>query len=119
MDYILKSRGRGKTYDLIQRSARTGERIVCANSQAAMFVNDSARRAGVKIPTATSLVDYLKQYRGCPTDKGIIVDELSWTLRQILPFSIQAATDTPANLTIDICDYGGCDLLNYGLREHS
>lgn len=103
MDYILKSRGRGKTYALIQRSARTGETIICANRNMARYVNEKAKDIGLEIPEAKP-VEYLTDSSYDHSGEKILIDELSCVLRQILKVNVSAITDTPDDLVIDTKD---------------
>ena len=106
MDYILKSRARGKTYALIQRSARTGETIICANRNMARYVNEKARDMGLSIPEARS-VDYLTDNGYEHSGEKVLIDELSHVLKQVLKVDVSAITDTPDDLIIDTKDLSG------------
>jgi len=101
MDYILKSRGRGKTYDLIQRSAKTGERILCSTITSARYINSKAREMGVNIPEAMFYRHYDPERFN---DKGVMIDELSSLLRTLLNCKVNAVTDTPDNILVDTND---------------
>lgn len=101
MDYILKSRGRGKTYDLIQRSAKTGERILCSTITSAKYVNSKAREMGVNIPEAMFYKHYDSERFN---DNGVMIDELSSLLRTLLNCKVNAVTDTPDNILVDTKD---------------
>lgn len=103
MDYILKSRARGKTYTLIQRSARTGETIICANRNMARYVNEKAKDLGMSIPEARP-VEYLSDNNYDHSGEKILIDELEQVLKQVLKVDVSAITDTPDDIVIDTKD---------------
>jgi len=103
MNYILKSRGRGKTYDLIARSAKTGDRIICANKNMAMFINLKAQDMKFEIPEAMSFDEYLKYHNGIPKE-NIMIDELKMFLNNILNCNVTVVSDTPTEIIMDVND---------------
>lgn len=103
MDYILKSRGRGKTYDLIVRSSRTGERIICANRNMAKYVNEKAKDMGLHIVEPKSY-DYLTDNSYDHTNEKVLIDELSYVLKQVLHIDVTAITDTPKSIILNTED---------------
>lgn len=103
MDYILKSRGRGKTYDLIIKSAKTGDRILCANKNMARFINLKAKEMKFEIPEAMSIDDYIR-YHADSSRENVMIDELGTFLGVALGCNVTVVTDTPSRVLMDIRD---------------
>lgn len=101
MDYILKNRGRGKTTALIERSSRTGERIVVETNARARYINQMAKELGKKIPEAISRSAF-DTGRYDLVEDGILIDEIGDMLRQIFRCKVTAVTDTPDSVELDI-----------------
>lgn len=58
MNLINKSRGTGKTTQLIYASAVTGFRIITPNSHMAGYIEEQAKDMGLKIPKPMSDIEY-------------------------------------------------------------
>ena len=94
MDLIMKRRGHGKTYDLIQMSALNKIPIVCYRPE---FVKKQAKEMKIDIPEPIS-------YEQCVIGRGlafgdefrhfneVYIDELEWFLRAAFGLKCQAAT---------------------------
>lgn len=103
MDYILKSRGYGKSFDLINRSNKTRERIVCANRNMAKYVNEKANDMGLIIPEAI-WIGALKENGYDYSGEKFLIDELSACLNQMLSANVSAIADTPDSIIIETKD---------------
>jgi len=86
MDIILKERGHGKTTDLIQMSAITGNTIVCANPY---IVKQKAQELNLEIPEPVTPRNLLQMDT---KPSGIYIDELELMLKNILGFPVVGAT---------------------------
>lgn len=118
MDYILKSRGKGKTYDLIMRSHRTGERIICANGNSARYVNEKAKNMGVDIPEALPMLCLQDMSYDWANEK-LLIDELSNVLQHVFGATVSAITDTPDSIiidTVDLSDHPECYMKHYARK---
>lgn len=76
MDLIIKSRGHGKTTDLVRMSSETSIPIL---TQHVDSVKDVANRMGVTIPNPIRYAEYPLRYRGKP----VYIDELGAFLHSI------------------------------------
>lgn len=105
MNIICKPRGCGKTYDLIMESARTGHPIVTATSAEAMFVNEEAKRMGVKIKQPISVREYgIFKSNGSlfnsPSLTGkVLIDNVDLVLRNLFEAEVVTVTCTLDNMT--------------------
>jgi len=99
MNYILKSRGTGKTYDLIMKSHKTGYRILCPNLDMAKFIKDMAKDMKVDIPEPKTY-SYV-QLHGATEDKYLI-DELRMFIEYNLGINVDTVTDTPDDIIVNI-----------------
>lgn len=104
MNIICKPRGCEKTYDLIMESARTGHPIVTATSAEAMFVNEEAKRMGVKIKQPISVREYgIFKSNGSlfnsPSLTGkVLIDNVDLVLRNLLKAEVVTVTCTLDNM---------------------
>lgn len=104
MNIICKPRNCGKTYDLIMESARTGHPIVTATSAEAMFVNEEAKRMGVKIKQPISVREYgIFKSNGSlfnsPSLTGkVLIDNVDLVLRNLLKAEVVTVTCTLDNM---------------------
>lgn len=101
MEYILKSRARGKTYDLIRKSYETGAVIVCATEMSAKYVLELAHTMDVTIPVPISCSKLIKN-QNCLAGKTILIDELQIVLQILLGSYVEAVTDTPTRIILDV-----------------
>lgn len=83
MEIIYKSRGRGKTSELIRMSEKTGYYILCTDRRRADQVFDQARKMGCNIPYPVTVHDYLvNEFRGSWI-RNIYIDDADDVLQHI------------------------------------
>lgn len=97
MDLIVKSRGLGKTYDLIMRSAKTGAIIVTAPGCKERIL-EKARNVGVKIPEPIEVRgdNDLDEIR---IGKPLLIDDLECFLFRMVG-NVDCATVSPESVEI-------------------
>lgn len=89
---IIKSRGKGKTRDLILLSAVTGDVIVCASKVSCKYIEDLAHKENLNIPKPMTFKEIkLKGYgEHIP---GILIDDADWILQCLFSeYKIDAIT---------------------------
>lgn len=100
MKLINKSRGTGKTTQLIYVSAITGFKIIVPNAAMAKYVEELAKKMGLKIPQPISYVEYK-----IGNDRGpILIDEVQ---NQILDEALELyfkSRVVAATMTVPIDD---------------
>lgn len=90
-------RASGKTTLLIEESARTGMPIIEPNTASARYVEEQARKMGVKIPEPISATSWNgRYYRGSDFSRidGFLIDEVDLVLANIFGSPIYKATYT-------------------------
>lgn len=85
-------RGYGKTYQLIKKSAETGDYIVCTNRIQASELQNKASELGLKIPLPITFEDFLKRNHLGTNIKGILIDNADMLLECISKIPINAIT---------------------------
>lgn len=76
MNIIYKSRGEGKTTELVRLSASTGMPIVCMDTR---HINYIAKELGLTIPKPVAI----KDYEPFSNDK-ILVDDAEYVLQHLI-----------------------------------
>ena len=76
MKIIYKSRGKGKTTELVKISASTGLPIVCKTTS---HINYIAKELGLTIPTPIAIKDY-KPF----SNEKILVDDAEYVLSHLI-----------------------------------
>lgn len=103
MKLINKSRGTGKTTQLIYASAITGFRIIAPNHTMAKYIEEAAKNMGLKIPKPMSDVEYRnRRYDG--DHAPVLIDELQ---NDILEEALELYFNSPiaaATMTVPIDD---------------
>ena len=94
MYLINKERGKGKSYELIRDSYKTGVPIITATANSANYIYRQAKEMGLDIPIPM-WVNQLVALRGS-TEKPtvVLVDELTACLQASLGVQVLGATDT-------------------------
>jgi hypothetical protein len=100
MDILHAQRGKGKTSYLIERSAYTGEVIVCIGSYNRDHICELAIKNGLDIPYPITYEEFLGKSEseiGRDLENGVIIDEIDLLLKRASAFKnieIGAATLT-------------------------
>lgn len=88
-------RGCGKTYQLIKKSAETGDYIVCHSMQEASRLQREAQELGFNIPFPLSYDEWIsKKYYG-KNISGFLVDNLEMLMRYLSTVPVNAITMCP------------------------
>ena len=106
MQLINKSRGTGKTTQLIYASAITGFRIIAPNHNTAKHIEKMAKDMGIKILPPMSDVEYRNRKELWNDHRPILIDEIQ---DQILDEALELYFDAPvvaATMTVPIDE--GC-----------
>jgi hypothetical protein len=94
MKKILKTKGSGKTTDLIKLSAETKINIVCMDSKRVLQVNKQAEKLKFKIPHVMSWRDFIFS-KDDNKGKSILLDDAEDILQNLCyPAKIEAITLT-------------------------
>lgn len=104
MKLINKSRGTGKTTQLIYASAVTGFRIIAPNHAMAKHIEEMAKNMGLKIPKPMSDVEYRNREGFRNDHTPILIDEVQ---NEILDEALELYFDAPvaaATMTVPIDD---------------
>lgn len=104
MKLINKSRGTGKTKQLIYASAITGFRIITPNHAMAKHIEEMTKDMGLKIPKPMSDVEYRNRKELCHDHTPILIDEVQ---NEILYEALELYFDAPvvaATMTVPIDD---------------
>lgn len=118
MNFICKPRCSGKTYDLIMESARTGNPIVTATSNRSKYINEEAKRMGVRIKEAISIREYeIFKSNGSlfnsPSWTGkLLIDDIDLVLNGLFNAEVKAVTCT-ANSMKEIDNMNEIERLYY------
>lgn len=94
MELIERSRGQGKTTELIYRSAREGIPIIAPSMMMAEHIKDAAFEMGLDIPEPTSINKIVN--RGVKPGKYLI-DELELCLNQLGIYPVAVTIDVKEN----------------------
>ena len=103
MKLINKSRGTGKTMQLIYASAITGFRIIAPNHDMAKHIEEAAKNMGLKIPKPMSDVEY-RNRKSDGDHAPVLIDELQ---NDILEEALELYFNNPiaaATMTVPIDD---------------
>lgn len=88
----IRDRRTGKTYDLIQESARTGYYILVANDTRGQHVFNQAREMGLHIPLPLT-VEEVKKYRLNREEfPKLLIDDLDAVLPTLLGTEVGTCT---------------------------
>lgn len=92
IEFIVRPRGQGKTFELIKISSETGERIICRDKKTANHILRQALNAGYRIPqplTYGDLHGHSPMMRGA---RSVLLDDLELYLARTQVVKISAAT---------------------------
>lgn len=95
MEKIIMNRGYGKTTQLIKKSAKTSNYIVCQNQLEASRIQDEAQKLGLDIPFPITYREFIRhEYRG-QNINGFLIDNLEYLLQYLSVVPINAVTMLP------------------------
>lgn len=83
MEIILKSRGAGKTTDLIRKSAKSKAYIICFSQDEAHNIVHLANNMGLKIPFPISYREFLNEQYYAKGIKSFLIDNADGLLQFI------------------------------------
>lgn len=84
MDILHTGRGTGKTSYLVERSAHTGEIIVCMSGPSVERIRNLAKKKNLDIPLPITYREFLGKTdtgRGRNYEKGFVIDEVDSLIR--------------------------------------
>ena len=86
MRKLIDGRCTGKTTKLIYTSHIMGYTILVATEKRKMFVEDTAKRMGLKIPTPITVTDILHENRGSlgKSSPRLIIDDSDDVIRSLI-----------------------------------
>ncbi len=92
--YIIP-RGKGKTTELIKKSAETGDYIVCHGLDEANRIQYEAQQMGLDIPLPITYAEFVeKRYQG-RNISGFLIDNLEMFLQYLSNVPVNAITMCP------------------------
>jgi predicted transport protein len=92
MEKIIMKRGYGKTFQLIKKSALTGDYIVCQNQSEASRIQSEALKLKLNIPFPITYDEFNKgQYAG-HNISGFLIDNIEIFLQQLTNVPINAVS---------------------------
>lgn len=114
MRLINKSRGTGKTTQLIYTSATTGFRIITPTAQMANLIAEEAKKMGLDIPKPLSDVEYRNDPYWSRSHDPILIDECPKIIEEALELYFDAPV-VAATMTVPIDN--GCVIHNSKVEE--
>ena len=94
MEKIIMPRRYGKTYQLIMKSAKTGDCIVCDYLQV-HNIQEKAKEMGKDIPLPISYGDFVKKRYQGKEIKGFLIDDIEMLLEYLSNVPVNAITMCP------------------------
>jgi len=94
MKIIYKSRGSGKTTDLIKLSAENGGYIVCHTKKEATRISRTAEKMNLSIPFPMTYMEFIENRYYAPNVKTVYIDNVDLFFESISKVEIGAITLT-------------------------
>lgn len=95
MEKIIMQRGYGKTTQLIKKSAKSGNYIVCHSLDEAIRIQSEAKKMGLDIPLPIAYEEFIeKRYHG-KNISGFLIDNIEMFLQHLSDVPIRAITMCP------------------------
>ena len=85
----------GKTYQLIQKSAMTGDRIVCRDLQNCRLIKKYSDSLGLTIPHPISYHQFLELRNKKSDISGVLIDNVDDFVQSLTNVKVNAITLTP------------------------
>lgn len=95
MEKIIMREGYGKTYQLIKKSALTGDYIVCHEQNEAIRIQKRAIAMGVTIPFPVTYKEFNKQQYCGNNISGFLIDNVEMFLQSLTNVKINAISLNP------------------------
>jgi hypothetical protein len=95
MEKIILERGKGKTAELIKKSAESGHYIVCSSIDEASRISAQARSMGLDIPLPISYREFIAREYSSTNIKGFLIDNADLLIQVISRVPVTAITMTP------------------------
>jgi hypothetical protein len=92
METLIISRGKGKTTELIKKSAETGNYIVCHSLDEANRIQSKAQDMGLKIPLPITYDEFLKKRYYGKGIGGFLIDNADMFLQSLSNVPINSIT---------------------------
>lgn len=95
MEKIIMQRGYGKTTQLIKKSAKSGDYIVCHRLDEAKQIKYEAKQMGLDIPLPITYSEFVeKRYHGRKIS-GFLIDNLEMFLQYLSSVPVNVITMRP------------------------
>jgi len=96
MEKIIMQRGYGKTTQLIKKSAKSGDYIVCCNRLGeASRIQHEAQQMGLDIPLPITYAEFVEKRYHSINISGFLIDNLEMFLQYISNVPVNAVTMCP------------------------
>lgn len=92
MDLIFRSRGGGKTTELIQRCHNNGGYIICQNISMAHNIHELATNMGYSIPLPLTYNEFRQNKYAGKNIKAFYIDNVELFLQSLTPVKIDSVT---------------------------
>ena len=93
-EIIVRSRGGGKTTELIRRAAESGGYIVCTDQRRARQIAEHAREMGLSIPFPLTAHEWQKRDYHPPGVRCLLFDDIDRIIQGMTAVPVLAATWT-------------------------
>lgn len=95
MEKIIMQRGYGKTTQLIKKSAKSGDYIVCHSLDEAIRIQSESKKMELDIPLPITYAEFIeKRYRG-KNISGFLIDNIEMFLQHLSDVPVRAITMCP------------------------
>jgi hypothetical protein len=95
MEKIIMKRGCGKTTQLIKKSAKSGNYIVCHAFDEANRIQYEAKQMGLDIPLPITYAEFIEKRYSSRNISGFLIDNLEMFLQYLSKVPINAVTMGP------------------------
>ena len=95
MEKIIMQRGYGKTTQLIKKSAKSGDYIVCSRLDEANRIQFEAKDMGLDIPLPITYAEFIEKRYSGKNISGFLIDNLEMFLQHLSNVPVNAITMCP------------------------
>lgn len=92
MEIIIMNRGHGKTYQLIKKSASSGDYIVCHNQNECSRIAAEAQEMKMKIPFPITYQEFMDKHYYGKWISGFLIDNIEMFLQTLTEVPINVIT---------------------------
>jgi hypothetical protein len=95
MEKIIMQKGYGKTTQLIKKSAKSGDYIVCHRLPEANRIQYEAQQMGLDIPLPITYAEFVEKRYSGRNISGFLIDNLEMFLQYLSNVPVNAVTMCP------------------------